>query len=42
MVIHFKDGSHAECSKVEIIGSVIYWDDCRYYDANEVEEITDD
>ena len=42
MTIHFKDGSHAECSKFEIIDGVIYWDDYRYYDASEVEEITDD
>ena len=42
MTIYFKDGSHAECSEYEIIDGVIYWDGCRYYDANEVEAITDD
>lgn len=42
MTIHFKDGSHAECSEYEIIDGVIYWDGCRYCDASEVEKITDD
>ena len=42
MVIHFKDGSFAECNEYEIIDGVIYWDGYRYYDASEVEEITED
>lgn len=42
MTIHFKDGSHAECSEYEVIDGIIYWDGCRYYDASEVEEITEE
>ena len=36
MIIYFDDGSHAVCDKVEIIGDRIYWDECRYADANSV------
>ena len=41
MIIKFYDGSYAECSKFEIVGDKIYWDDYRYAPMEDVEEIVD-
>lgn len=42
MVIHFIDGSYAECYEIEVVGNDIYWDGCRYWPVCEVSWIEDD